>query len=66
MREFSIGSTIKNIMQMKKDEMKIKLTEKADTVEILKESGYGQIKTRTTEDLRLSLINACVYEHLNM
>lgn len=63
---FSVATSVKYILNLKKDEMKDKLAEKSETVEKLKQSGHGQIRTKTTEDLKLALITCAVYEHLNL
>ena len=59
----SVKSSLKYIMSLKKNELQQKISENKETAELLKKEGH--LPTKTTEDLRLSLMTIAVYEHLN-
>ena len=60
----SIKNSLKYTMSLGKKELKEKLEENKNFVEMLGQ--YGDIRTKTTEDLKLSLMTIAEYHHLNM
>jgi len=51
-------------MSLRKKDLLEKIKENKDLVQLLQEQ--GPLKTKTIEDLRLTLMTVAVYHHLNM
>jgi hypothetical protein len=60
----SIHRSLKFAMSLGKKDLLEKIKEEKDLVQLLQE--HGPLKTKTIEDLRLTLMAVAVYHHLNM
>jgi homogentisate 1,2-dioxygenase len=60
----SIHRSLKFAMSLGKKDLLEKIKENEDLAQLLQEQ--GPIKTKTIEDLRLTLMTVAVYHHLNV
>jgi hypothetical protein len=60
----SIHRSLKFAMSLGKKDLLEKIKEEEDLVQLFQK--HGPLKTKTIEDLRLTLMTVAVYHHLNM
>jgi hypothetical protein len=60
----SIHRSLKFAMSLGKKDLLEKIKQEEDLVQLLQE--HSPLKTKTIEDLRLTLMTVAVYHHLNM
>ena len=58
------AKSLKFAMSLGKKDLLEKIKQEEDLVQLLQE--HGPLKTKTIEDLRLTLMTVAVYHHLNM
>ena len=61
----SVQQSLKYILKLDKKSLQQKISDNQNTLELLQDQG-GQMRTKTIEDLKLTLMTIAVYKHLNV